>query len=69
MILGGIREHLTDGTSEAVTRFTFGGGTTYLEREAYYAGQVVVGPLLETGWTLPGWFTPQRRRWLASSTR
>ncbi len=51
-ILGGIREHLADGSSEAVARFTFGGGTTGLEREAYYAGWVVVGHLLDQGWTL-----------------
>ncbi len=51
-ILRGIREHLADGSSEAVARFTFGGGTTGLEREAYYAGWVVVGHLLDQGWTL-----------------
>ncbi|MDP9471723.1 MAG: hypothetical protein M3Q71_13845 [Chloroflexota bacterium] len=51
-ILRGIRAHLADGNSEAVARFTFGAGTTGLEREAYYAGWVVVGHLLEMGWTL-----------------
>lgn len=51
-ILGGIREHLADRSSEAVARFTFGTGTTGLEREAYYAGWVVVGHLLDQGWTL-----------------
>lgn len=52
-ILHGLRHHLKDSSSDQVMRFTMGTGTTGLEREAYYAGWVVVGHLLEHGWDLP----------------
>ena len=40
-ILRGIREHAAEhGTAQ---RFTFGGGTTGVTREAYYAGWILVG--------------------------
>jgi len=51
-ILRGIREHLGDHSAEAVHRFTVGTGTTGLEREAYYAGWLVVGHWLDQGRTL-----------------
>ncbi len=51
-ILRGLRESLTDASSDQVMRFTMGTGTTGIEREAYYAGWVVVGYLLEHGWDL-----------------
>jgi hypothetical protein len=51
-LLAGLRPFLSDSRSETVARFTFGGGTTGLEREAYYAGWVLVGQLLAHGRTL-----------------
>ena len=51
-LLSGLRDYLADSSSDTVARFTFGTGTTGLEREAYYAGWVLVGYLLEQGWTL-----------------
>jgi hypothetical protein len=51
-ILRGIRPHLREDASEQVMRFTMGEGTTGTEREAYYAGWVVVERLLAEGHTL-----------------
>lgn len=51
-ILRGILPVLRASDSETVMRFTMGRGATGLEREAYYAGWVVVGGLMERGWTL-----------------
>jgi hypothetical protein len=51
-ILEGLRPHLRASDSETVMRFTMGQGTTGTEREAYYAGWLVVGHLLEQGKTL-----------------
>jgi hypothetical protein len=51
-ILRGIAPALHARDSETVMRFTMGTGTTGVEREAYYAGWLVVGDLLERGWTL-----------------
>lgn len=51
-ILEGILPYVRDDDSEQVMRFTMGTGTTGIEREAYYAGWVVVGHLLESGHTL-----------------
>lgn len=48
-ILEGIRPHLQSATSDDVTRFTIGKGTSGLEREAYYAGWEVVGYWLDHG--------------------
>ncbi len=50
-ILKGIYPYLDHFSSEAVTMFTFGMGTTNREREAYYAGWVVVEYLLKKGLT------------------
>lgn len=50
-ILTGLLPLLGDNQSETVYRFTMGNGTTGLEREAYYAGWVVVSHLLDDGWT------------------
>jgi len=52
-ILEGIRPHLRAKDSAAVMRFTMGTGTTGLEREAYFAGWLVVGHLLQQGKTFP----------------
>jgi hypothetical protein len=51
-LLTGLRPNLADSRSETVARFTFGDGTTGLEREAYYAGWVLAGQLLDQGRTL-----------------
>lgn len=51
-VLSGLLPHLGDDSSEQVARFTIGSGTTGLDREAYYAGWVVVGHLLDQGRTL-----------------
>jgi hypothetical protein len=51
-ILAGIRPNLSDGSSEAVTRFTVGSGSTGLEREAYYAGWLAVERMVKDGMTL-----------------
>jgi hypothetical protein len=51
-LLAGLRPFLANSRSETVARFTFGGGTTGLEREAYYAGWVLVGQLLAQSRTL-----------------
>lgn len=50
-ILKGIYSYLDDSSSETVTKFTFGTGTTNTEREAYYVGWEVVEHLLERGLT------------------
>jgi hypothetical protein len=65
-ILRGILPALTSDKSEDVMRFTMGKGTAGLEREAYYAGWVIVGEWLREGMTLadvariPEKETPQR---------
>ena len=48
-ILSGIRPFLTRSDDATVARFTFGTGTTGLDREAYYVGWRVVGALLAQG--------------------
>jgi uncharacterized protein YjaZ len=52
-ILTGIRPSLRASDSATVMRFTMGQGATGIEREAYYAGWVVVGHLLKAGHTFP----------------
>ena len=48
-ILNGILPHLEDSSTEALQQFIFGKGTTGIEREAYYAGWVLVETLLNDG--------------------
>jgi hypothetical protein len=48
-ILNGIRPFLTRADPRTTTRFTYGTGTTGLESEAYCAGWILVGDLLERG--------------------
>jgi hypothetical protein len=48
-ILSGILPYLEDSSTEAVERFVFGKGTAGIEREAYYAGWVLVAALLNEG--------------------
>ena len=51
-ILGGIRRHARETAAGTLQRFTFGPGTTGLNREAYFAGWVVTGALLQSGMTI-----------------
>jgi Predicted Zn-dependent protease (DUF2268) len=48
-ILSGIRQHASDSGAATAQRFTFGNGTTGLGREAYYAGWLITGALLDSG--------------------
>ncbi|MBO1912749.1 hypothetical protein J4G37_49100, partial [Microvirga sp. 3-52] len=48
-ILNGILPHLADSSTEALQQFIIGKGTTGIEREAYYAGWVLVESLLSEG--------------------
>ncbi|WP_166805899.1 hypothetical protein, partial [Jeotgalibacillus sp. R-1-5s-1] len=48
----GIIPYLDDSSSELITRFTFGTGTTNHEREGYFVGWELVNLLLEEGITL-----------------
>lgn len=50
-ILAGIRPYLRDESSSALTKFTFGEGTTGHDREVYYTGWVVVNRLRKKGMT------------------
>lgn len=52
-ILRGIRPYLAKADPDTTTRFTYGKGTTGLESEAYCAGWILVGNLLEQGHTFP----------------
>jgi len=53
-ILEGVLGNIDNATPRAMERFTLGPGPAGLRREGYYAGWVLVGHLLEHGWTLPG---------------
>lgn len=50
-ILQGILPYLDQSSSDVVTKFTIGNGTTNHHREAYYVGWVLVEYLLEKGIT------------------
>lgn len=50
-ILRGIRPFVTKADPATTTRFTYGTGTTGLESEAYCAGWVLVGRLLDSGYS------------------
>jgi len=50
-ILTGILPYIEDSSSEVVTTFTFGNGTTNREREAYFVGWEIVHYLLGEGVT------------------
>lgn len=52
-ILADITPHLAEDSSEAVMRYTTGKGGAGVEREAYYTGWLVIGDLLNHGWTFP----------------
>jgi Predicted Zn-dependent protease (DUF2268) len=52
-ILAGILPELEKSDSNTVTRFTYGQGTTGTIREAYVAGWIVIGDLLQQGKSFP----------------
>ena len=52
-ILAGILPELEKSDSDTVTRFTYGPGSTGMIREAYVAGWIVIGDLLQQGKTFP----------------
>jgi hypothetical protein len=52
-ILVGIQSELEKSDSNTVTRFTYGQGTTGMTREAYAAGWIVIGDLLQQGKRFP----------------
>lgn len=50
-IFEGILPDLAQETPEMMIKYTFGKGTTNIEREGYYVGWILVNYLLENGWT------------------
>lgn len=52
-VMKGILPYLTSGGADVATKFTFGHGTTGMDRELYCAGWFVVGDLLREGRTFP----------------
>ena len=52
-ILTDIAPHLTDSDPAAVMRYTMGTGGAGIDREAYYAGWIVIEDLLKHGWSFP----------------
>jgi hypothetical protein len=52
-ILADIAPHLGEDSSDAVMKYTMGVGGAAIDREAYYAGWLVIGEMLENGWTFP----------------
>ncbi|WP_168193811.1 DUF2268 domain-containing putative Zn-dependent protease [Lysinibacillus sp. SGAir0095] len=50
-IIKGIVPYLEDSSSEVITKFTFGTGTTNHDREVYFVGWEIVTALLEQGVT------------------
>lgn len=50
-ILRGIRPYIAKADADTTTRFTYGRGTTGLKSEAYCAGWILAGNLLEHGYT------------------
>ena len=52
-ILADIAPHVSDSDATDVMRYTMGKGGAGFEREAYYVGWLVIGDLLQHGWTFP----------------
>jgi len=52
-ILKDLRPHLDSSDSATVMRYTMGKGGLGVEREAYFAGWLVIDDLLHSGWTFP----------------
>lgn len=53
-MIQGVIPYLAESSSDVVVKFTFGAGTTGLERESYYLGWLLVGELLKKGHTFEG---------------
>lgn len=53
-ILRDLKPHLESSDSGTVMRYTMGKGGLGIEREAYFAGWLVVGDMLRHGWGFPG---------------
>lgn len=52
-VMRGISPYLRESGASVATRFTFGKGTTGMDRELYCAGWFVIGDLLASGKTFP----------------
>lgn len=52
-VMKGILPYLRDSGTKVATRFTFGSGTTGMDRELYCAGWFVIGHMLASGKTFP----------------
>ena len=50
-IYADVSPHLSQSDSATVMRYTMGQGGAGVEREAYYAGWMVIGDMLQHGWT------------------
>ena len=50
-ILADLAPNLSSSSPDAVMRYTMGQRGAGIEREAYYAGWLIVGELLKRGWT------------------
>jgi hypothetical protein len=50
-ILADLKPHLASTDSDTIMRYTMGKGGVGLEREAYFAGWLVIGDFLQNGWT------------------
>ena len=50
-ILADVAPHLADSDPETVMRYTMGTAGAGVEREAYFSGWLVIGELLQHGWT------------------
>lgn len=53
IVLSDIAPHLDESDSATVMRYTMGTGGAGIEREAYFTGWLVIGDLLDHGWTYP----------------
>lgn len=52
-VMKGMLPYLGKAGADIATRFTFGNGTTGMDRELYCAGWFAVGRMLASGWTFP----------------
>jgi len=68
-IMKGIFPYLHDSGAGVATRFTFGQGTTGMDRELYCAGWFVVGGMLASGRTFPQLARVPEARMVGTVTR
>jgi hypothetical protein len=52
LILEDLKPDLSSDDADAVMKYTMGQGGAGIEREAYYAGWLIVGDMLKRGWSL-----------------